>query len=885
MKMINPERHRRVMTILADVMECDTREREVRLAESCRADDSLRREVERLLGHETRAQGFMEEPLLAGDLSDEEESVIGKRIGAYLIVDVIGRGGMGTVYRAMRSDDAYHRQVAIKLIKSGMHSDLVQRRFRNERQILANLDHQNIARLFDGGTTEDNLPYLVMEYVKGAPIDVYANAHKLSTKERLKLFLPVCDAVQYAHRQQVIHRDLKPSNILVNDDGVPKLLDFGIAEFLKADSVAAGIDPTTSAWRVLTPEYASPEQVRGEASTSASDVYSLGAILYELLTGHRPHRLKGAQSPDQIAQTISTAEPEKPSTVISRTGAGSASSDARTGAQTLELVSEPRDRAPGRLRGELRGDLDNILLMALRKEPDRRYATVEEFSRDIRSHLQGMPIQARQDTVVYRGTKFLKRHRVAALATLTAAVVCLVLGIWLGNWFGARPKAIESIAVLPLVNTNNDPTVAHLAEGISDALIEILSRHRNLAVPSRDSVLQFNQQTMEPHEAGRVLKVKTILKGTVKADGQRLAINLSLIDTGNAREIWSKQYDGFLSDVLVMQEQMVDDVSDELGVSRSEGIQTQARKRTTDDPEAYRLYLMGRHFWNQRTIESFHKGLEYFRAATERDPNYARAYSGLADCYGLLGAYMVKRPEETFPAAKAAALRAIELDEGLAEGHSSLALTLWLYDWDWARADAEFQRAIQLNPQSVTAHHWRGLFLGEMGRFDEAIAEMQLALAVNPISAPVLADFGRVYFWARRYPEALEKYHKAKEISPDFGAYNVEANELYGRIAEDENYSTYAKLGWFMGQPREHYLKWKRERNLLFKIRSDLSAGFTRAEPFAILGAKDSAFADLDVAFRMRDHRMTQIKVNPKLDSLRSDPRFAELLWRMNLSH
>src|SRR5258706_9319902 len=395
-----------------------------------------------------------------------------------------------------------------------MRSSLTQRRFRNERQILANLDHQNIARLFDGGTTEDGLPYLVMEYVNGRPIGVYANAHNLSTVQRLKLFLPVCDAVHYAHRHHVIHRDLKPSNILIDEDGVPKLLDFGIAQFLTPDASAAGIDPTTSAWRVLTPEYASPEQVRGEPTTSASDVYSLGAVLYELLTGHRPHRIKKAQSPEEIAKTISSEEPEKPSTVISRAGGTSLSTGDPKPAPTLELVSEARDHAPQRLRRSLRGDLDNILLMALKKDPDRRYASVEEFASDIRGHLQGRPVQAREDTLRYRSATFLKRHKLAAAAMLTAAVLCLVLGMIVGNPFRTRPKSVYSIAVLPLVNTNNDPSVEHLTDGISDALIETLSRHHSLTVPSRDSVVQFKARPIDAHETGRILEVESILEGT-----------------------------------------------------------------------------------------------------------------------------------------------------------------------------------------------------------------------------------------------------------------------------------------------------------------------------------------------------------------------------------
>lgn len=884
---MSPERHQLLMSILADAMECDTFARENLLAQSCREDESLRLEVERLLTHETTAQDFLVEPLVNGapcDLSDEEESVIGRQIGPYLIIDEIGRGGMGAVYLARRSDDEYQRQVAIKLIKCGMDSDLIQRRFRTERQILADLDHQNIARLYDGGTTEDGRAFLVMEYISGQPIDVYAKTQRLSTTERLKLFLGVCDAVQHAHRNQVIHRDLKPSNILVNKEGIPKLLDFGIAKFLNSDPAATTADVTPSAWRLLTPEYASPEQIRGDQGTAPSDIYSLGAILYELLTGHRPHRLTGRSGSDEIPHAVIPQEPEKPSSEISRVEKRLTKIGARPKTITPESVSETQDGAPERLRRKLRGDLDNIVLMAMRKETHRRYASVEQFSEDIRLHLKGMPILAGKDTLTYRSAKFVKRNRMSVLSTMAAALLCLVLGLVLANLFDARPRPRESIAVLPLVNAINNPGLEHLADGITDALIESLSRLPKLGVPSHESVFRFKGQTIEPQSIARALNVETLLEGTITSDGQNLSINMSLIDSKSAQIVWSKQYDGFLSDVLAMQEQIANDVSRKLGVERSDEAQTQMKRRNTKDAEAYRLYLMGRYFWNKQTKPSFLKGIEYFRRATEKDPNYALAYSGLADCYGLLGGYMAMPPEETFPAAKAAALKAIKLDENLAEGHTSLALTLWLYDWDWAGADAEFRRAIELNPRYVKAHHWRGLFLGEMGRIDEAVAEMQKALASDPISAPVLADFGRVYFWGRRYDEALEKYHKAKEIASDFGAYRIEASELYEQIAIGEGYSTYEKLGWFMGEDREAYLRWQNKEGLLLQLRPLSKGGYTRAEVYAQLGQKDQAFEDLDRAVRTRDHRVTQIKVNPKLDSLRSDPRFAALLQRMNLT-
>src|SRR6185503_1711420 len=287
---MNPERHQRLMSILADAMECDTGQRGALLSGSCAGDEPLRHDVERLLKYSKPARDFMEESLFeaaAHWYAENESPVIGGRIGPYRVTDEIGRGGMGAVYLAVRNDDEYQRHVSIKLVKRGMDTDVILRRFRNERQILANLDHQNIARLFDGGTTDDGRPYLVMEYVEGRAIQRYADEHRLSIEARLKLFLSVCDAVEYAHSCQVIHRDLKPGNILVTNEGIPKLLDFGIAKVLYSDPAAITAETTLTALRGMTPEYASPEQMRGESLTIASDIYSLGVLLYELLTGSK----------------------------------------------------------------------------------------------------------------------------------------------------------------------------------------------------------------------------------------------------------------------------------------------------------------------------------------------------------------------------------------------------------------------------------------------------------------------------------------------------------------------------------------------------------------------------------------------------------------------
>jgi serine/threonine protein kinase/tetratricopeptide (TPR) repeat protein len=410
------------MQVLGDVFEREPGERAAALARACGDDESLLEEVERLLAREERAAAFLEESPLeaaARARAGESESLVGRRVGAYRVVREIGRGGMGAVFEAVRADDEFEKRVAVKLIKRGMDTDAILRRFRIERQILATLDHPNIARLLDGGTTADGLPYLVMEYVEGLPVNEYADAHRLSTNERLKLFRTVCAAVSYAHQNLVVHRDIKPSNILVQEDGTPKLLDFGIAKLLDARQ---GAGETATALRVMTPEYASPEQVRGESVTTATDIYALGVLLYELLTGRRPYRFK-SRSPVEVARAVCEQEPEKPSTAVSRVER-TQTGDASSKRVTPEGVGLVREGDAKRLARRLSGDLDNIVLLALRKEPERRYHSVSEFSEDIRRHLEGLTVSARRDTFAYRGAKFVRRHKVGVAA---AAVVALSL--------------------------------------------------------------------------------------------------------------------------------------------------------------------------------------------------------------------------------------------------------------------------------------------------------------------------------------------------------------------------------------------------------------------------------------------------------------------------
>lgn len=401
--MLPADQWARVKELFSDALETPTTERLAFVRAQCTGDEAVYENVVSLLAAHGEADTFIEQPALASvtDLVAADPTLIGERIGAYRIESEIGRGGMGVVYQASRADKEFSQRVAIKLIKRGLDTDDIIRRFRAERQILAALNHPNIARLIDGGATESGLPYLVMDFVEGRPLTVYCHEQRLPIGKRLQLFQQICSAVHYAHQNLIIHRDLKPSNVLVTADNIPKLLDFGIAKLIAFDKVGDTAEPATANARAMTPEYASPEQMLGLPVTTAADIYSLGVVLYELLTGHRPFNFNNYR-PDEIIHLINETAPTRPSAALER--------ETREGDSIAASVPFPPSA--------LRGDLDNIILMALRKEPERRYGSVEQFAGDIRNYLGGLPVIARQDTFGYRASKFIKRNKAAVAAGL-----------------------------------------------------------------------------------------------------------------------------------------------------------------------------------------------------------------------------------------------------------------------------------------------------------------------------------------------------------------------------------------------------------------------------------------------------------------------------------
>jgi Tol biopolymer transport system component/serine/threonine protein kinase len=455
---MKPELWRRAEKLYYEALECQAGERLAFLDRVCAGDEALWREVDSLLAAHEQAGGFLAAPAIeavAKDIAAEQAQYPGGRwISHYQILSRLGAGGMGEVYLAARADDQYRKQVAIKIVKRGMVTDSILRRFRKERQILAGLDHPNIARLFDGGTTEEGLPYFVMEYIEGKPIDEYCDTWHLSVIERIKLFRVICSAVHYAHQRQIVHRDIKPGNILITPEGIPKLLDFGIAKIVSPAS-SSQAEEIITALRPMTLAYASPEQVRGEPITPASDVYSMGVLLYELLTGRQPYRLDSSL-PYELVRVINEQEPEKPSSAIGRVEEVSAPDDTTRLTLTAELLSLNRGSEPEKLRRRLAGDLDDIVLMALRKEPARRYDSVEQFSEDIHRHLAGLPVKARKDTLAYRTGKFIRRHALGAVATILILLAVALTGGLSYLWISsdkpntAAPESTEPLRAVPL---------------------------------------------------------------------------------------------------------------------------------------------------------------------------------------------------------------------------------------------------------------------------------------------------------------------------------------------------------------------------------------------------------------------------------------------------
>jgi serine/threonine protein kinase/tetratricopeptide (TPR) repeat protein len=875
----------KIEEIFDEAAEVPRIEREEFLNEACGGDIELRREVEALLAADDESNDFIESPIIASNTlanllpNNIEDSVaphfLGKRVGAYELVRELGRGGMGAVFLARRADAEFRKEVAVKLVKRGMDTDFILKRFRNERQILAHLDHPNIARLLDGGTTQDGLPYFVMEYVEGVPVHQYCDERGLSANERLTLFQSICAAVGYAHQHQIIHRDLKPNNILVTRDGVPKLLDFGIAKILNPELASDTLAPTLTGMRLMTPEYASPEQVRGDKLTTASDIYSLGVLLFEILTGQRPYKFS-SRAPHEVARAICEDAP------LRLEDAGSLEKEKRRKGEEEKnqlavegqipgngQAAKTEDRRPN-IKDQVCEDLENILFKSLSKSPQHRYATAEAFAEDIQKYLDGLPVSA------------------PALLINT------------GESFENSLVRSESLAVLPFRTIQIRETADsgdYLSLGLADSLITRLSRLKTISVRPTSSVLRYsNYESLQPNEAGRELSVTHILDGRIQQAGRRVRVTAQLIKISNNETVWAGQFDEESDDILILQDSISAQVAQALVKELTGEEQIEVGRRGTDNVKAYEAYLRGRYHWHSYTVEGLAKALVAFYEAIALDPNFALAYSGVADYYNFLSVFGVMSPEESFPAAKEAATKAIELDENLAEAYTSLGIVTLGYDWDFEQAEKYFKRALELNPNYAEGRVWYSHYLGSRGFHDLALKEMRRAEILNPQSVSLLAAYALSLRNARRYEEGAEKLRRALVLQPNYPTALQGFNWFVQYLENYDEAKNACRLAveitgrqslplYAYGYTLAIVGKTDEARKILKELKERKRQQYVPPVFFVLihtaLGERDKAFRWIGQCAAERDFWTVWLPIDPRLDSLRDDPRYADAVKKI----
>ncbi len=790
----------------------------------------------------------------------DEPSLIGRTVGVYELVEEVGRGGMGTVYRASRSDGEFDQTVAIKLIKRGMDTDAILRRFRRERQILATLDHPNIAYFLSGGSTEEGLPYFVMEYVTGRSLYKYCDENKLSIRERLAIFRQICWAVAVAHEKQIVHRDLKPSNILVTSDGKPKLLDFGIAKTLDSDIFGTDADPTATHLRAMTPEYASPEQAAGDFIGPASDIYSLGILLYELITGHRPYRLS-KKIHHEIERVIREEIPTNPSGSITR------EADlvpVNGGEITLAKVFEGRNATPSQLKREIEGDLDKVILKALRKAPEERYRSAIEFADDITNYLEGRPVKADLSVTMRSLSRPSNRSKLA-------------------------------IGILPFsYSGNSESGEQFVGIGMADALVSRLSTVRRLVVRPTTSVLGLSGVPAD--EAAEQLGVDFLLEGRVRIAGSRIRVSVMLYDTHNSSSEWARTFDRDVGDVLEVEDSIAEDVSRALLKQLTEEEQARLGRRNTNDPAAYEAYLRGRFFWSKFSDEGLQRAVGEFQKAIELDPDYVLPHLGLAEYY-IWSAIFGELPSNIgFPKAQEAARHAIEIDDTYGDAYAALGFTVLLYDWNWEESELLLKRALELNPNSAVAHEFYSNWLLTCGRFDDAIAEIKKAEELDPVSPRAILMTSWTLYQCRQFDEAVRSAEKAFSMQPDLPQSLLHlGNTLMHTSQLERSIKVLRKSSetWrFSGLPR-YMLAFARRlsgdsasaQTIYEKMQATAKTAHVKQYFLGMsavaAGEIDNAFEHFEQAINERNEWLVWFATDPKLDAIRSDPRCLAILSKM----
>ncbi len=846
---MNAERWRQVETLFHSALEQPPARRQAFLAEACGGDWELSEEVESLLAA-LAADGELNEtaaPALAEELLREsgEPVVEGSSIAHYNVIERIGSGGMGEVFRAL--DMRLHRTVALKLLRDdGSGEKERAKRFLAEARAASALNHANIATIYELGEVGGR-QYIAMEYVEGETLAQRLQRGPLSDDEIRRYGREVAEALAEAHSKGIIHRDIKPGNLMITAKGSIKVLDFGVA---KVFGLGGGWETLTGPHTIPgmvvgTLQYMSPEQLRGEKVDARADLFSLGAVLYQMATGRSPF-----------------------------------DSESPTG--TMTRILHDRPERPSRVRKSMPADLERVILRCLEKNRENRFASAVELA----SALKG-------GSIVSPGR--LSRR---AWLSIIAALLVVVAGAWalltVGPW--KSHDQIRSLAVLPLRNLTGSPAQQYLVDGVTESLITDLAGIRSLRVISRTSVMQYKGSDQPLGEIGRSLNVDALVDGAVSRNGNTLRVSARLVRAATGTSLWAKSYDGDARALPELQRELARDVAREVEPPMTTEEAGKLATRSEVDPSAYESYLRGRYQMSMRTPETLQDSIRLFEAATREAPAFAQAYSGIADAYSLLTPYANLSPQDTYPKSKAAAVKALAVNDELGEAHASLAVVEHEFDWNHASAEKHFRRALELSPSYANAHQWYGEFLTRTRRFDEAIPEIRKALALDPLSLIVNSILGWAYSNAGKQAEAMEQLRKTIDLDPKFapahgylamallrtGSYAAAHREFQAALdLSGRNPRYLAGLGAadaLAGQK-------DRAEGALAELTAAAKTSFVPAYHFAMvemaMGDRESALEWLDRS--SQEHGVWSLFVNtdPIFDPLRGDERFKRVLRRL----
>jgi serine/threonine-protein kinase len=824
------------------------------------------------------------------------------KLGRYEIRAKIGEGGMGEVYLA--EDTKLNRKVAIKILPDEVAADQDRmRRFVQEAKAAAALNHPNIAHIYEISEA-DGLKFIAMEFIDGQTLRQLIRAGQTDQAKLLRYLQHAAEGLAKAHAAGIVHRDLKPDNVMITGDGHAKVLDFGLAKLVEpqrssgtgsSDIATAILKQHSKPGMILgTVGYMSPEQAQGQLVDQRSDIFSFGCILFEAVTGQRA--FEGKDVIDSLNKII--REPVRP-------------------------ISDLNPSAPT--------DLQRVVRRCLAKDPDERYQTIKDVAielKEVRRELKGaaevdttVPPPSNKFGVSSSGGKVssaqtslpaasspgsrassaeylvsgIKQHKLAVVITVLVLVAGAIAFFYFQHARNTE-VAIESIAVLPFVNQDNDPNVEYLSDGLTESIINGLTRLPNLKVSPRSSVFRYKGKETDPLKAGNELGVRAVLTGRLQQRGDDLVVSAELIDVRDNKQLWGEHYQRKISDLLAVQGDLARDISAKLRPTLSGDEQGKLKRRYTDNVEAYQLYLKGRYFWLRFTPEDHKKATEYFNQAIAKDPGFALAYAGLGDTYGASATNGWISPREGYPKGKIAAKRALEIDDTLAEAHTTAGALTMFYDLDWTAAEREYKRAIELNPSYPISYEVYSYLLSATGRLDEAIKMAQRGADVDPLSVVLADDVSGAYYLARRYDEAIKQLEKSLEIDPNhFGGYMALGQVYEAKGMHEEAIKSLQKAIGIGGRTsgvlaplgRAYAASGKKveAQKILTELKEMAKQTYVSSYDLAILyvglGDNEHALEQLNKAYEDRAGWIMDINVEPVFDSLRSDPRFAELVSRM----